>query len=124
MSETGGEFSLKHTGTTYAKNSDGEIASYVSWEGTATGFGVVFGTLCFTNPLAAGGATSGSCSWVGQAFLEDTTTTTALGEGTWQQVEGEQKWSVSQEIELSDGSRIRSEGEIDLAARTYTGKFS
>ena len=95
MANPVGEFSLKHTGSIYRKTEDGGIATYVSWEGTATGYGQVFGTLQISSPLAEAGATSGSCTWAGQAFLEDATTLGALGEGTYQQLEGQHKWTIS-----------------------------
>ena len=123
MSDPVGEFSLKHTGSAYGKTEDGSIAAYANWEGTATGYGAVFGTLNVTTPLAEAGATSGSCTWAGQGFPEDGTTLGALGEGTWKKLEGQHRWTVSMEIEVSNGDRIRSEGEIDLETRTYTGKI-
>ena len=123
MANPVGEFSLKHTGSIYRKTEDGGIATYVSWEGTATGFGQLFGTLQISSPLAEAGATSGSITWAGQAFLEDATTVGTLGEGTYQQVEGQHKWTISLEVEASNGDRIRTEGQIDLEALTYKGEI-
>lgn len=58
------------------------------------------------------------------AFLDDGTTLGGLGEGTWQQVEGQHKWRISLVIEVSNGDRFRSEDDIDLTTRSLTGKFS
>ena len=123
MSEQIGEFSLKHTGSTYAKAADGDLAQYANFEGTATGFGTVFGTLVFKNPLSEVGTTSGTCQWAGQAFLDDSTNLGGLGEGTWEQLEGQHKWKINMNVDISDGSKHRSEGEIDLETLSFNGKI-
>ena len=122
MSEAIGEFSLKHAGSTYAKNKDGELANYANFSGTADGYGQVFGTMGSSLPLADAGATSGTCTWAGQGFLEDGSTVGGLGEGTWEKLEGQLKWVIKLEIEISNGDRVRSEGEIDLETLMFTGK--
>ena len=122
MADAVGEFSLKHTGTTYAKNGD-EILSFVSWEGTATGYGVVFGTLRFPSTLAEGGVSSGPCSWVGQSFLEDGTNLLVDGEGNFEQVEGKNQWVVDMNMDVSNGDKLQSKGTIDLQARTFQGEI-
>ena len=120
MADPIGEFSLKHVGSAYAKNDAGIVTCYVNYEGEATGFGTVFGTMTF--PLPEGGATSGTCTWTGQGFPPDRAWVSGSGEGTWEQIEGRYAWKVTlPAIENSDGSRIRSEGEIDLDARTFQG---
>ena len=123
MSEQIGEFSLKHAGSTYAKTLEGELANYANFTGTASGYGAVFGTLKFQNPLSDVGSGSGTCTWSGQAFLDDGTSVGGFGEGTWQQIGNENKWTVNMNVEVSDGSRHRSEGEIDLATLSFTGKM-
>ena len=78
------------------------------------------GTLSF--PLPDSGATSGACSWTGQGFPPDSPWTTSSGDGTWEQIEGKYAWKISiPAIEISDGRAIRSEGELDLEARTFNG---
>ena len=123
MADPIGEFSLKHTGSAYAKTENGELTNTSNWQGTATGYGSVFGTLSLSQPLAEAGATSGSIGWAGQGFPEDGTTLGAFGEGTWQQHEGQHRWTITMEVEVSNGDRIRTEGEIDLESLTYTGKI-
>ena len=122
MAESIGEFDLNHTGNYYAKNDDGVVVAHANYEGTATGFGTVMGTMAF--PLPGSGETSGVCSWTGQGFPPDSPPTTSSGDGTWEQVEGKYAWKVSVPvIEISDGTRIRSEGELDLEARTFKGQM-
>jgi hypothetical protein len=122
MADSLGEFAFNQTAIAYVKNDDGVVVAYVNYEGTATGFGTVQGTLAF--PLPEGGATSGTVSWTGQAFPPDRPWNTASGDGTYEQVEGKYAWQISlPAIELSDGNRIRSEGEVDLEARTFSGQI-
>ena len=124
MADPVGEFSFKHTGNMLAKTDDGQVSINANWEGEATGYGGVFGTLNITQPLDDFNNKSGKCSWVGQGFLDDGTTVGGLGEGTWeQQTEGQHKWVIKMDIAVSNGDRIHTEGEIDLAARTFEGKI-
>ncbi len=122
MSDPAGEFSLKLGGITYARLEGGGVECTTNWEGDATGYGAVFGSLIF--PLADGGAPGGTCTWVGQAFPEDSPWVSGVGEGTWQQVEGLNRWTISIPVfEISNGDRIRLEGEVDLETRTFSGKM-
>ena len=123
MSDPIGEFSLNHTGTTYAKDAEGNLASYANFNGTATGYGQVFGTIIVRAPLADAGAKSGAVSWASNAFLEDGTTLGGLGEGTYDQAAGEHVWKINMIVDVSNGDRLRSEGEISLATLEYTGKI-
>ncbi len=118
-----GEFSLEHKGTTYIKTDDG-LDNYVNFQGTATGYGTVIGTLKGSNPLTGSISTSGPCTWSSQAFLEDGTTVTAYGEGSYEQLTDQQKWNITLDIEISNGDKIRSEGQIDLTTLIFSGKFT
>lgn len=122
MADSIGEFSFKNVGTTYAKNDGGVIVAYVNYDGTSTGYGTVLGTMAFHLPK--GGATSGTCSWTGQGFPPDRPWVSGSGDGTWEQVKGKYAWKISLPVIVnSDGSRIRSEGEADLVARTLKGEM-
>ena len=122
MADSIGEFELNHTGNAYAKNDDGVVVAYANYDGTASEFGSVLGTLAFALPES--GATSGAVSWTGQAFPPGSPWTTSSGEGTWVQVEGKHAWKVSiPALEISDGRVISSEGLVDLEARTFNGQM-
>jgi hypothetical protein len=122
MADSIGEFSFTHVGNVYGKNDDGVVVAYANYDGEATGFGTVMGTMSF--PLPEGGATSGACTWTGQGFPPDRGWVSGSGDGTWEQIEGKYAWKISiPAIENSDGSRVRSEGELDLAARTFKGQM-
>ena len=80
------------------------------------------GTLAF--PLAVQGATSGTVTWTGQAFPTDREPSTSFGEGTWEQVEGRHAWKIRMPaLEVSDGTRLQTEGVVDLEARTFNGQM-
>ena len=120
MSEALGEFANRHVGSSYATREGGVVVNS-SWEGTATGYGTVFGSLIFD---VEDGAKSGSVQWVGQAFPPDSDFLNAKGSGTWAQVEGAHRWTISVPvITVSNGDRVRCEGQVDLATRTFTGKM-
>ena len=122
MADSIGEFTLNHTGNVLAKNDEGVVVTYVNYEGEATGFGTVFGTMSF--PLPDSGATSGTCSWAGQGFPPDSQWTSSSGDGTWEQVEGKYAWKINiPALQISDGRVIRSEGVLDLEARTFSGQL-
>ena len=122
MADSIGEFELNHSGNVYAKNDDGVVVAYVTYEGTASGFGTVMGTLAF--PLPEGGARSGACSWTAQAFPPDSPWTSSSGEGSWEQMEGKHAWKISiPALAISDGRVISSEGTLDLEARTFNGQM-
>ena len=122
MADSIGEFSLKHIGNAYTKNDEGVVVAYANYEGTASGFGTVMGTMAF--PLPGSGETSGTCSWTGQGFPPDSPSTTSSGEGSWELVEGKYAWKIRiPSLEISDGRVIRSEGELDLDAKTFDGQL-
>jgi hypothetical protein len=123
MADSIGEFSFNHTGNAYAKNDDDVVVAFANYEGTATGFGTVMGTLAF--PLSEQGATSGTVTWTGQGFPPDRPAYTSFGEGTWDQVEGSYAWKISlPSVEFSDETNsLRAEGVVDLEARTFNGQM-
>ena len=122
MANSVGEFDLNHIGNAYAKIDDNVVVAYASYEGTATGFGTVMGTLAF--PLPDQGATSGTVTWTGQAFPPDREPSTSFGEGSWEQVEGSHAWNISvPALEISDGTKLRSEGVVDLEAKSFKGQM-
>jgi hypothetical protein len=122
MEDSIGAFALNHTSSAHRKDEQGVVVAYASYEGMGTGFGAIMGTLAF--PLTESGATSGNCSWTGQTFPPDRPWTCSSGEGIWEQIEGRYAWRVSFPVlEISDGTQLRSEGELDLVARTFKGQL-
>ena len=122
MADAIGTFSMKHTGNSYHKTADGCLVTNAHFEGTATGYGAGFGTLGVTQKLSEASATSGRCTWAGQAF-QDGTTLGGFGEGTWEQEKGKSTWSVTMTIDGSNGDRVRMVGVLDLATRSFAGEM-
>ena len=114
MSKEIGEFSLKST--TWTMSEGGLSANF---EGTATGFGEVIGTLSGSGDP---GAEFGSCNWVAGGFLDDGTQVQALGAGTWNSI-GKHRWQIRMTLGISDGRTIVADGSLDLPTRTFSGKI-
>ena len=122
MADLIGKFSAKHVGNTYSKSADGDLVINAHFEGEADVYGAGFATLTVVQPLSEAGATSGTCTYAGQAF-QDGNTLGALGEGTWEQTPGSSAWKVTLDIDGSNADRVRSVGTIDLANRSYNGEL-
>jgi len=112
-----GEFSLKSTSITVSPGPASSTLSQVNFEGTASGFGAVLGTAIFV------GDKSGTYSWCGQAYLDSGHIITGSGPGTFESI-ARHKWRTRGTMQLSDGRAVRTEGDIDLATRSWTGKLS
>jgi hypothetical protein len=113
-----GEYSLKAVTATYSPGPAGSVLSQVNWEGTATGFGAVFGTATYV-----GGPKGGTFSYCAEAFLDNGDAVTGIGQGTFEST-GKHRWRTEGFIQISDGRRIATEGEMDLASRSWKGKIS
>ena len=114
MSEKIADFSLTHAGTTYTRNEAGQVVSYLNFEGDVSAYGGVFGTLSFIENFTEASATSGTCSWIGEAMNEDGTRLFGGAEGTWEQEPPEHNYKIVLEGEESNGRKTRSEGAIVL----------
>jgi hypothetical protein len=112
-----GEFSLKAITATYSPGPAGGVLNQVNWEGTATGFGTLFGTATY-----AGSSKGGTYSWCSEAFLDNGDAVTAVGSGTFESA-GKHRWSTKSYVDISDGRRIATEGEMDLASRSWKGQI-
>ena len=72
-----GEFSFKAVTITYSPGPAGSVLMETNWEGTATGFGAVFGTATYV-----GGPKSGTFSLCWAAYLDNGDGLTGIGQGT------------------------------------------
>lgn len=124
MSEKIGTFEFAHVANTYTADDNNRIMNYSSWRGAAEGYGTVYGTLAF-GPIALGDMNEklqgGPIKWVGQGFLEDGTSVGGVGTGTWKKDPNGHAWHTEMIVEISDGSRIKSVGQIALATLMFTG---
>jgi hypothetical protein len=124
MSEVIGTFELEHVTNTYTTAEDNMVTNHTNWKGTAEGYGSVFGTLTFEpqHLTALTEATEGGAvRWTGQGFLEDGTQAAATGVGTWKKDSEGHLWHIEYILDLHDGSKIRSVGQIALATLKFTG---
>ena len=121
MSEELGKYSLKFAGNTYTSDENGHVTIHQNWEGTADGYGAVFGTLIFGPTPPAGLNEGGTIKWVSQGFLDDGTTLVGLGEGTWETPPDRHVAKTSLLINISDGTQVRGEGEMGLENLEWNG---
>ncbi len=114
MSKEIGEFAMKSTSMTVG---DGTFEA--NWEGTATGFGDVVGTL---TARGEPGAERGMCSWRSASFLDNGDEIQAQGEGTWEAL-GKHRWRMRLTLATSDGRTILSDGVAEMKSRSFKGKI-
>ena len=114
--KSAGEYSLKFTSLTITPGPAGSVITQGNCEGTATGLGTILGTGTFV------GGKSGTWSWCSQAYLDNGDQISAGGSGTYES-SGKHRWRTMGFHPQSDGRELISEGEIDLAKRSWTGKL-
>ena len=124
MAEELGKFSVEHVSNIYLEDPDGNISNHTNWRGTADGYGVIYGTLIFgPTPLMEmnDSLEGGPVKYIGQAFLEDGTNLAGAGSGQWSKKPGEHVWETDYVLQVSDGTKIRSVGEIHLDTLIFSG---
>jgi hypothetical protein len=120
------EYSFKCTSTTLTPGPGGSVLVQGNYEGpvtapggaarSATVFGTMLGTVTFV-----GGGKSGTYSVCSQGYLDNGEVTRISGSGSYKSV-GKHRWRTQDIVETSTGQSRTTEGEIDLAARLWTGK--
>ena len=111
-----GEYSFKFTSLTITPGPAGSVLIAGNCEGEASGFGTIVGTATFV------GRKSGTFSWCSVAYLNNGDELSGTGPGTFES-SGKHRWRTQGFVEISDGQTIASEGEIDLATRSWNGKI-
>jgi hypothetical protein len=113
-----GEFSLKVVTITNRPGPEGSVLTEVNWEGTATGFGMVFVTSTYV-----GGPKNGTFSDCATAYLDNGEDLSGVGQGTYKSI-GKHRWQTEGFTQISsDGRRLAIEGEIDLTERSWKGRI-
>ena len=110
-----GEFSLKTTSISVSAGPAGSTIVQCNLEGTATGLGAIIATAAFV------GGKNGTFSYHGAAYLDNGDTASATGNGTYESI-GIHRWRTVGFLQTSLGGAIITEGEIDFATRSWTGK--
>ena len=111
-----GEFSSKFTTLRICPGPAGSILIQGDSEGTATGLGTIITTATFV------GAKSGTYGSVGIAALDNGDALAGSGSGTFDTV-GKHRWRTQGCMEMSDGRKVFTEGELDLANRSWNGRL-
>lgn len=115
------EFSFKSTSVTYVQAPGGGGVTHLNLEGTATGFGTVFGTLSFFADEQ--GAAAGRTHWVGTAYLDNGDEVHGSSDGVWERL-GKHKWRVRGTLATSASAVYQSDGVVSLDGRTYKGTLT
>jgi hypothetical protein len=113
-----GEYSAKSTSATLSPGPGGSTITAINFEGTGNRAGLGSATIIGTGTFVGG--KSGTYSYCGAAFLDNGETNGATGTGTYES-SGTHRWRTVGILQLQDGSSVISEGEIDLATRSWKG---
>ena len=100
-----GDFSSKVTSVTY-----GAQSTQVNTDGTATGYGRVQATFTFEGDPVA---TSGTCSGIVAAYLDDGSIVGGNIQGKWEEA-GKHTWRGRGINTATDGNTMAIEGELGL----------
>ena len=109
-----GDFSFKITSLIFSPGPNDSVQLQFNCEGQAPG-----GTVALTAVCTPG--KSGSFTTCAAGYLDNGDITTSKGSGTFES-SGIHRWRTQADTLISDGRRLHTEGEIDLAGRSWTGK--
>jgi hypothetical protein len=109
-----GEFSFNITSLTFSAGPNDTVMIQVNCEGQAPG-----GTVALT--LACTPGKSGRYTAFGANYQDNGDIITTKGMGTFES-SGINRWRTQADVTRSDGSTIHTEGEMELASRTWKGK--
>ena len=116
-----GEFELKITSMKFVRGEDGDLLVEANLEGPLSGAGIE-GTVLGTATFDRAGAQSGTYDWCGASYLPHGDVVTGTAHGSFHSI-GANKWRTLGINHLSDGRTVSTEGEIELASRTWSGKL-
>jgi hypothetical protein len=109
-----GEFSFKITSLNFSGGPNGSVMVQVNCEGQTPG-----GIVALT--LACMPCKSGRYTTYGTNYLDNGDIITTKGSGSFES-SGLRCWRTQADVTRSDGHAIRTEGEMDLASRSWSGK--
>ena len=118
-----GEFNLTRTIFTLTESSPGVLTHLASFEGSATDFNAPFGSLSYSQPLADGGASTGTCTWVAKTVLDDGSVIADIAHGTWERIGMEPRIRINMDHDLSDGRKLKSSGILNNADGSWPGSY-
>jgi hypothetical protein len=110
-----GEFNAKQVSMRVRQ--DGKLEC--NFEGIISGYGRGFWTMTIT----VGDGKSDGYEWAGIAYAENGDINQATGQGQWERI-GANQWAINGTTRTRDGrTTLLSEGTMDLATRTWSGKY-
>lgn len=112
------EYTLKGVTMTLTPGAAGSVIVSINFEGSAIGFGPVFGTM---NAVSAG-QKSGTWDWCGAIFPSEGDGIIGRATGTFTSI-GSNRWSTRGPMSISDGRTVVLDGIFDLATRTWNGSI-
>ncbi len=115
-----GDFTLNITSMNFEREDD-TVLVHANLEGPLSGAGIE-GTVAGTATFDHVGATQGTYDWCGASYLPHGDVITGVAHGSFHSV-GANKWRTLGINHLSDGRTVATEGEIELASRTWSGKL-
>ncbi len=116
-----GDFSLKISSMTFVPGEGDGMVIQANCEGPLSGAGIE-GTVLGTATFEPAGAPQGTYDWCGASYLPHGDVITGTAHGSFHSV-GANKWRTLGVNHLSDGRTVATEGEIELASRTWSGKL-
>ena len=118
-----GEYNLTRTIFTLTETSPGVLTHLASFEGSATDFNAPFGSLSYSQPLADGGASTGTCTWVAKTVLDDGSVIADIAHGTWERIGMELRIRIKLDHDLSDGCKLKTDGILNHADGLWKGTY-
>ncbi|MFT4560472.1 MAG: hypothetical protein ACI9BW_000206 [Gammaproteobacteria bacterium] len=114
------KFTTKSTSIEVSQQPGGALSFTLNLEGSVTG--AFEGAILMTIHATSSDLKSGSYTHVVAGYLSDGSTTSVSGGGTLQSVGGGgHKWRLRGSDITADGLTVVTDGEMDLATRTYVG---
>jgi hypothetical protein len=113
-----GDFSLKSTSVTVTPGPAGSTLTQVNFEGTVGG--AYAGTNISTATFVGG--KSGTFTQCGTVYADNGEEVSYTSVGTYEST-GKHHWRTQQVNQVSNGGSLVVDGELDLATRTWTGKY-
>jgi|SRR6516225_8113149 hypothetical protein len=110
-----GELSFKITSLTFSAGPNDSVMIQVNCEGQSLG-----GTVALT--LACTPGKSGSYTTYGTMYLDNGDIITTKGSNGTFVSNGIHRWRTQNDITCADGIKFHTEGEMELAGRTWKGK--
>jgi hypothetical protein len=113
-----GEFSFKAITFILTPGHAGTVQMQVTFEGSATGFGLTLGTMTVT----CTGPDTGQWTWCAANYPDTGPGVNGSGQGQFRDV-GSKRWHTRGLLCISDGCSCLVDGAFDLHARTWSGRL-